>query len=100
MKRTPLRRKPRAATDKVSPELHRAVLARDDGCVARIIDPDSGPCTDGRLTLDHVKDAPRMGVRAPSDMQHLVVVCYTHHIWTGWATSHRKELRDYLAEFS
>lgn len=54
----------------------------------------------GRDTLDHVRDQPMMGKRAPSDPQHLVVVCEAHHIWTGWATSHRPELRAYLASFN
>jgi hypothetical protein len=49
----------------------------------------------GRLTLDHVKDQPMIGKRAPSDMAHLVTLCWHHHL-DGWATSHRPELRDYL----
>jgi len=63
----------------------------------------------GRLTLDHVKDQPKIGdairkrgpgrkhrYRAPSDEAHLVVLCEWHHL-AGWATAHRGDLRDYLA---
>ncbi len=82
--------------DPVTPELRMAVLERDRECVAWRLDPaiGDGDCR-GRLTLDHVKDQPRMGVRAPSDMAHLVTVCEHHHL-DGWATSHRPELREYL----
>ena len=70
------------------------VLERDKGCVAPQIDTNAGDCR-GRLTLDHVKDQPMMGKRAPSDPQHLVTLCIRHHL-DGWATSHRPLLRAYL----
>jgi hypothetical protein len=81
--------------DSVTAELRLAVLERDHGCLG----PRLGATDDcaGRLTLDHVKDQPRMGKRAPSDPAHLVSICERHHLWTGWATSHRRELRAYLA---
>ena len=84
--------------DAVTPELREAVLRRDGGCVASRFGlyPYAGPC-DGRLTLDHVKDQPRMGKRAPSDAAHLVTLCWHHHL-DGWATAHRPELRAYLRE--
>ena len=80
--------------DPVTPELRVLVLNRDQGCLA----PRLGATDDcsGRLTLDHVKDLPMMGKRAPSDPAHLVTLCERHHLWTGWATSHRPELREYL----
>ena len=101
--------------DPVTPELWRAVVERDQGCVAPRLGA-TDPCGDrwgtlptgeerekalagyysGFLTLDHVKDEPRMGKRAPSDMAHLVTVCWRHHLG-GWATAHRAELREYLA---
>lgn len=81
--------------DPVTPDLRAAVLERDMGCVAPRLDRHAGPCQ-GVLTLDHVKDQPRMGVRAPSDERHLVTVCERHHLWSGWATSHRPMLRRYL----
>ena len=94
MKRSPIRR--HAHKDPVTPELRQAVLERDRGCIAHLrlgLDP-TGPCY-GRLTLDHVRDQPMMGKRAPSDMAHLVTLCEHHHL-DGWATSHRPELRAYL----
>jgi len=79
----------------VTPELRLAVLERDGDCVAGWVCGHEGDECRGRLTLDHVKDQPRMGKRAPSDMAHLVTVCEHHHL-DGWATSHRPELREYL----
>lgn len=82
--------------DPVTPEVALTVLRRDSGCVAVSLGESPSDCG-GRLTLDHVKDAPRMGKRAPSDPAHLVSLCEQHHLWTGWATSHRPALRLYLA---
>jgi hypothetical protein len=82
----------------VTPELRLAVLERDHSCVAVRLGADYRGCG-GRLTLDHVKDQPRMGKRAPSDMAHLAVLCERHHL-DGWATSHRPALRAYLREVS
>jgi hypothetical protein len=81
--------------DPVSPELREAVLRRDRGCVAPRLGATEYDCH-GRLTLDHVKDQPMMGKRAPSDLSHLATLCWTHHL-DGWATSHRPQLREYLA---
>lgn len=68
---------------------------RDNGCVAVRLGESPADCA-GPLTLDHVKDQLRMGKRAPSDKAHLVTLCRRHHLDTGWATSHRPELRAYL----
>jgi hypothetical protein len=88
--------------DPVTAELRESVLLRDRGCVATkacdCIASKRTQCA-GRLTLDHVKDQPRMGKRAPSDLDHLVVLCWHHHL-DGWATAHRPELREYLAKVS
>lgn len=48
------------------------------------------------LTLDHVKTQPMMGKRAPSDVKHLVTLCWHHHL-DGWATANRPALREYIA---
>lgn len=80
--------------DAVTAELADYIHRRDRGCVAPRLGA-ADACA-GRVTLDHVKDQPRMGKRAPSDPGHLVSVCERHHLWTGWATSHRPELRAYL----
>jgi hypothetical protein len=86
--------------DLVTEEVALTVYQRDGyGCVAVRLGEPSTRCY-GRLTLDHVKDQPRMGKRAPSDPQHLVSLCENHHIWNGWATSHRPELREYLRSVS
>lgn len=82
------------ARDPVPPEVRIFVLTRDTGCLAPLLDPGADECR-GRLTLDHVKDQPRMGKRAPSDPRHLATVCEHHHL-DGWATSHRPMLRTYL----
>ena len=101
--------------DPVSADLREEVLRLDAyRCVARLVARQLGLPIDacrnkwgdsiivtGRypvsaLTLDHVKDEPMMGKRAPSDVRHLVTVCWHHHLG-GWATSHRPELRQYLA---
>lgn len=80
--------------DPVLGEVRIAVLHRDGGCVAPRLDRSVDDCA-GRLTLDHVKDQPMMGRRAPSDDGHLVSLCWHHHL-DGWATAHRPELREYL----
>lgn len=95
MRRTPLRRSTRRA-DPVTPAVRLAVLERDGGCLAVLIGGQDPATCAGPLTLDHVKDAPRMGKRAPSDARHLAVVCRGHHIDTGWATANRPLLRAYL----
>jgi hypothetical protein len=81
--------------DSVTPYLAAQVFARDGGCVGERL----GALDDcaGRLTLDHVKDYPMMGKRAPSDMRHLVSLCWHHHL-DGWATSHRPDLLEIVAE--
>jgi len=112
-RRSPIRYKPRAESDKVTPQLHQFILARDGQCMAPVLDINlASLCADQfgntlqqgsyfalqRLQLDHVstKGHTAMGKRAPSDMRHLVALCPYHHIPSGWATSHRPLLRDYL----
>jgi hypothetical protein len=95
MRRTPLRRSTRRK-DPVTADVRLAVLQRDGGCLAVILGGQDPASCAGPLQLDHVKDAPRMGVRAPSDPAHLATVCRGHHIDTGWATANRPLLRKYL----
>jgi len=102
--------------DPVTPAIREAVLRRDGyRCMAPVLDENAGPCHDqwGRevrpgainaLTVDHVGEG-RMGKAAKSDADHLVALCWGHHLGSGehgfggsiWATSHRPELREYLA---
>lgn len=93
MRRTPLRRSGRRK-DPVTADVRLAVLERDRGCVAVTLGEDPLDCR-GPLTLDHVRDQPMMGKRAPSDERHLAAICEHHHLY-GWATAHRPELREYL----
>jgi hypothetical protein len=71
------------------------------GCMAVFLAPiTSGPCS-GKLTLDHVKDQPRLGKRAPSDPLHLVSLCDGHtergmKAGFQWNTANRPLLRWYL----
>jgi hypothetical protein len=94
--------------DPVTSKTRETVLRRDGGCVAAILNPRHvcrdqwgrlhGPHVLDAMTLDHVQEGyGRMGLRAPSDPAHLVTLCAGAHLLTGWATSHRPELRDYLA---
>lgn len=99
-----------ARKDPVTLETYSYVVARDGyWCVAPSLgaerpcrnrwgDPiyeTSGHFTSDDMTLDHVRDQPMMGKRAPSDPDHLVTLCWHHHLG-GWATGHRPELREYL----
>jgi hypothetical protein len=86
--------KRKAHRDPVTPAVRLAVLTRDGGCVAVELGEDAAACQ-SPLTLDHVKDQPMMGKRAPSDAAHLVTLCWFHHL-EGWATAHRPILREYL----
>jgi hypothetical protein len=83
----------------VTPELFGELLGRDVGCVAPLIGkPGHGSFRcEGRLTVEHVRDFAAMGgARAPSDRRHTVLLCEWHHLRSGWATSHKAELRAYL----
>ena len=99
-----------AHRDPVTEKTYQAVMARDylamklaglpsqrPICIAPIVDSTQlGRCS-GRSTLDHVHEAyGMMGRRAPSDEEHLVALCERHHLWSGWATSHKPALREYL----
>lgn len=95
--------------DPVSPALHDEVIARDirvaGGCLAAFLDPDHGCRSiwgdpqrpDVMLTLDHIQlGYGRFGRRAPSTRATLVSLCAGAHLNSGWATSHRPLLREYL----
>lgn len=95
-RRTPLRRTamPRVAPklrrhpkpDPVTPEVREFVLRRDGACLMAVYEPrhvcrdqwgrTHAPWATALLSLEHVKDELRMGVRAPSDPAHLVALCH------------------------
>lgn len=92
----------KARRDVVTLEVRQAVLGRDGyRCMAPELDRVAAGCRDNygndmaypggyhvaRLELHHVKDQPRMGVRAESDPDHLITLCPWHHKFSGWATS-------------
>ena len=94
-------------------DVRHTVYARDARCVARTIDPQAGPCYDrwGKHLLpeevgweEGEMDYVRLGATAPRHVfegDH-VWLCPGHHRGTGpsagyqWATSHRREEREYL----
>ena len=84
-------------------ELHQWFWSRPV-CVAPMLDEEQIEKCWGRSTIEHVKDLFRMGVRAPSDMAHLVTLCQGHTedgrtAGEQWNTkkSSRDLVRSYLA---
>jgi hypothetical protein len=91
-----LHRKPRHASDRVTPALAAYVFARDSyRCIASRFDT-SHRC-EGRLTFEHVPLANEnaMGRRAKSDRWHGVAACLGAQ--QGWCLTHREEERAWLA---
>lgn len=94
-----------AKRDIVRPLIANVVFRRDRSCVAPQVDPDEmGKCW-GRLTIEHVKERPRMGLRAESDPRHLVALCMGHtepgmKAGRQWNTrsENRAKIRAYLAQ--
>jgi hypothetical protein len=95
--------------DRVTAEVRELVLRRDAMCFLYRVD-DKHYCHDAfgnphspfdrdRLTLDHVKDQPRMGKRAPSDPAHLVAMCHASNVAVPSKTVRELE-RQYLREVS
>lgn len=93
--------------DRVTREMRDAVFARDKRCILSRLD-DRHVCRDqwGQphlstmlhlLTLEHVKTDLRMGLRAPSDMGHLVAMCHSGNVGVP-SKEQRQAIRAYLAE--
>lgn len=99
-----IRRKPRR--DPVSPELRAAILERDGWCVLAKIDPEHQcrdiwgyphhPADKSKLTIEHLKDSLRMGLRAPSDRAHLIALCGAANVGVP-SKRDREAFRAYLA---
>jgi hypothetical protein len=93
--------------DRVTPELREAVLARDGRCVLFDLDPEHYcrdrwgqphmPGATHLLTIEHVKTDLRMGVRAPSDLRHLVSMCWAGNLGPP-SKDQRAAIRAYLEE--
>jgi len=65
-------------------------------CLVPVLEPDNPrPCA-GKQTVDHVKDAPRLGKKAPDDEQHLVAMCEAHNVWYPPSRALRQAEREYL----
>ena len=91
--------------DPVTPELREQILERDGWCVLAKIDPDHQcrdawgvphhPADRSKLTLEHVKDQLRMGLRAPSDPAHLIALCGGANVAVP-SKADREAFRQYL----
>ena len=106
LRRVPLRRTGRKA-DPVTPETRLFVLRRDGECVLHKRDP-FHVCRDQwgawhapdhllKLSIEHVKSEPRMGVRAASDPEHLVALCHAANLAVP-SKAERSWMRAYLQE--
>ena len=107
----------------IPPEVREFVLRRDEyRCVAPMLDGRAGWCRDiwgnqithwrnhdpgpQYLQLNHVKDEGElgMGIKAPTDPDHLVSLCPFHHTgtsaWSNWEAVNRRKLRRYLEEIN
>jgi hypothetical protein len=97
MRRTPYR---------VDPAVREFVMRRDRECFLAKVEP-GHICRDlwgvphapddlSKLSLEHVKDQPRMGVRAPSDAAHMLALCAYSNVAVP-NRSQRNAMRAYLA---
>jgi len=85
--------------DRVTPEVRAQVMRRDGYCFLYRLDryhecrnvwgDPHDPRDWSKLTLDHVKDRPMLGRRAPSDVHHLVAMC-----WAGNVGVPSREVRE------
>lgn len=107
MRRTPLRRRPNP--DRVTVAVRAEVMVRDRHCFLWRMDRDHvcrdmwgnphAPTDFGRLTVDHVHDVAggAKGKRAPSDPQHLVLMCHAGNVGVP-SRDVRQAERAYLRE--
>lgn len=90
----------------MNPDLRAWVLHRDGECFLYKLDHEH-VCRDqwgrvhppdriDRLTLDHVKNGPMMGRRAPDDEWHLVAMCWAGNVGVPTREARQAE-RAYLA---
>lgn len=69
-------------------------------CVVPTIDPSNPDACAGKQEIDHVKDEPRMGKRAPDDELHLVAMCQNHNTWHPPRRELRQAERAYLKRYA
>lgn len=103
LRKSPLR--PKRRRDPVKPEVRSMVILRDGTCILYRLDlahicrdkwgEQHNPHDLERLTIEHVKDQPRMGKRAPSDPGHLVAMCWQGNVGVPSKTQ-RAAIRAYL----
>lgn len=72
-------------------------------CPAWVMDPSVWGTCSGPWNLDHVKDDPMMGKKAPDDEDFLVSLCATHdergmRAGHSWNLAHREDERAYLRD--
>jgi len=72
-------------------------------CPAVVMDPSQWGTCWGPWSLDHVKDDPMIGQKAPDDEDHLIALCAGHDergakAGHQWNTAHRAEERKYLLD--
>ena len=72
-------------------------------CPAWVIDPSVWGTCYGEWNLDHVKDQPMIGQKAPDDEEHLISMCCAHDERGArqgrvWNTAHREGQRAYLRD--
>lgn len=88
-------------------ELRSYVIQRDGQCVAALLDL-SHQCRDkwgvphspsdlDRLTLEHVKDQPMMGRKAPDEPHHAIALCHDANAVSYWGSANRALEKAYLA---
>lgn len=65
-------------------------------CIVPAIDPGNPHPCGGSQEVDHVKDEPMMGKRAPDDEFHLVAMCQNHNTWIPPRRELRQAERAYL----
>lgn len=91
--------------DPVTAAVRWAVMHRDQKCILARLD-EHHECRDRwgephrpddlrRLTVEHVKSDLRMGVRAPSDMSHLLAMCHAGNVGVP-SKGQRRAMREHL----
>jgi hypothetical protein len=69
-------------------------------CIVPALDPHNPYLCGGSQEVDHVKDEPMMGKKAPDDEYHLVAMCQNHNTWHPPRKELRQAEREYLGRIS